>query len=203
MAETYHHGDLPQAVLAASAVVIARDGVDQLSLRSVATELGVSHTAPRHHFGSREGVFTALAVQGFTWLATELEKAAERGGFDEVGAAYVQFALDHPGHFAVMFRPDLVDGSAPALTAASRQTAERLRSGAASFGAASPAEGAVSAIAAWSMVHGLGTLLLSGALDESGLQEQAGGDVHSLTVRAARRLFQIPEPLSSTDRSST
>lgn len=204
MQSSYHHGDLPQAVLAASAVAIAREGADQLSLRAVAAELGVSHTAPRHHFGSREGVFTALAVQGFTWLAAALGQAGQGGGFDEVGAAYVQFALDHPGHFAVMFRPDLADTTAPALVAANSQTAQQLRRGAAAYGAGSPAEVAVSAIAAWSMMHGLGTLLLSGALGESGLSAAAGGDVRSLSVRTARMLFRTPTASQdTTERSST
>ena len=93
--DEYHHGDLRAAVLAASAEVIARDGVDKLSLRS-AVELGVSHTAPRHHFGDRKGVFTALATQGYE-LADALEDAAADGDFAAVGVAYVLFAVNHLG----------------------------------------------------------------------------------------------------------
>ena len=75
----------PAAVLAASADVIARDGVaDKLSLRSLVQELGVSHTAPRHHFGDREGLFTALAT-GYELLADALEDAAADGDFVAVG----------------------------------------------------------------------------------------------------------------------
>jgi AcrR family transcriptional regulator len=199
MSKTYHHGDLREAVLAAAAEVIARDGAEQLSLRSVATELGVSHTAPRHHFGSREGVFTALATQGFRGLAAAIDAASAAGGsFAEVGAAYVEFAVAHPGQFAVMFRPDLTDADDPDLAAATERTSSQLRSGASAVTGASPADVALAATAAWSLVHGLATLLLSGAVDLDELTRVAGGDLHAVAVRTAEQLFR---PTNPTDRS--
>lgn len=191
MNRTYHHGDLRDAVLAAAAEVIARDGAEQLSLRSVATELGVSHTAPRHHFGSREGVFTALATQGYQGLAEAIDAASAAGGsFADVGAAYVEFAVQHPGHFAVMFRPDLVDGEDPGLVAAAERTSDQLRSGAGALSGPSPAEVAVAATAAWSLVHGFATLLLSGAVDLNELTRLTGGDLRTVAVQAAELLFR-------------
>ncbi len=188
MNTSYHHGDLRQAVLSAAAEVIAREGVEQLSLRSVAQEIGVSHTAPRHHFGSREGVFTALAVEGYTLLDQALDAAGDTS-FAEVGAAYVQFSVTHPGHFAVMHRPDLVEVGDPDLVQAQQRTFARLTIGAGEHSPTSTEDQAVAAIAAWSLVHGLAVLTLSGALDQAGLRDQAGGDLPSVAVRAARRLF--------------
>ncbi|MFP5281890.1 MAG: TetR/AcrR family transcriptional regulator [Actinomycetes bacterium] len=185
---TYHHGDLPAQLLTRAAELIARDGVEALSLRALANELGVSHTAPRHHFGSRQGVLTALAVQGYRLLGERLATAAD-AGFDEVGAAYVQFAVDHPGHFAVMHAPDIVDGDHPALQAAKDQTSAQLLQGVRAHVAGSDQHLAVGAIAAWSLVHGLATLALSGALQATGLTERAGGDLHDVAVAAARVLF--------------
>ena len=72
----YHHGDLRRAVLEQAAEVIGRDGIASLSLRSIADDLGVSHTAPMHHFGSREGVLNALAVEGFELLQ---QRPGDRG----------------------------------------------------------------------------------------------------------------------------
>jgi AcrR family transcriptional regulator len=196
--KTYHHGDLRDAVLAAAAEVIARDGVEQLSLRSVAAELGVSHTAPRHHFGSREGVFTALATQGYRGLAEAIDAVSAVGGsFAEVGAAYVEFAVSHPGHFAVMFRPDLVDGDDPDLAAATERTSSQLRTGASAATGSTPAEVTpaevtLAATAAWSLVHGLATLLLSGAVDRDELTHVTGGDLHEVVVRTAELLFRPP-----------
>jgi AcrR family transcriptional regulator len=196
----YHHGDLRAAVLAAAADVIARDGVDQLSLRSLAVELGVSHTAPRHHFGSREGVLTALACEGHELLADALESAASNDDFAAVGVAYVLFAVDHPGHFAVMHRPELVDGANADLRHAQHRTAAQLNAGARTHGAGSVEGIAVASIAAWSLVHGLATLQLSGALDAAGLSQQAGGDLRSIALRAVRQLFSGLSPSEPSNR---
>jgi len=181
-------------VLRAAEQVIACDGVDQLSLRSLAAELGVSHTAPRHHFGSREGVFTALACKGYELLADALEEAAANGDFADVGVAYVLFAISHPGHFAVMYRPELVDGANADLRRAQGRTAAQLDAGARAHDGASPERVAVAATAAWSLVHGLATLKLSGALDAAGLPQQAGGDLSSIASRAVRQLFVGTSP---------
>jgi AcrR family transcriptional regulator len=197
----YHHGDLRAAVLAAAADVIARDGADQLNLRSLTAEIGVSHTAPRHHFGSREGVITALACEGYDLLADALDDAAADGDFAAVGVAYVLFAVQHPGHFAVMHRPDLVDGSNADLQLAQQRTAARLEAGARDQGGESAAEVAVASIAAWSLVHGLATLQLSGALADAGLLEQAGGDLSSIALRALRQLFGGAPLDESTNRT--
>ena len=190
---SYHHGDLPAQVLAQAATMIARDGAETFSLRAVAAELGVSHTAPRHHFGDRQGVFTALAVQGHRQLADALTAAAPRG-FAEVGAAYVDFALTRPGHFAVMFAPDLVDTDDADLVDAIDSTRRRLADGVATQVSGGPEDVAVAAVASWSLVHGIATLARSGALASWGLPAQAGADVHAMTLRAARLLFTRPEP---------
>lgn len=174
-------------MLAAAAQMIARDGAEQFSLRTVAQELGVSHTAPRHHFGSREGVFTALAVEGFTLLAETLDGAAADGSFADVGAAYVQFSVAHPGHFAVMHRPDLLDTDDPALAAAQGRTTDQLLAGVGRQVDGPPEDLAVAAIAAWSLVHGLAVLTISGAA--TSLQEQAGGDLQSVAERTTQLLF--------------
>lgn len=162
---TYHHGDLRQAVIDAAAGSVERHGVAALSLRSLARELGVSHTAPRHHFGDKQGVVTALAAQGYGRLAESVSNAVAQAGFLESGVAYVLFAQENPGHFAVMFRPDLVYEQDPALIAARRELSAALQAGLASFGQkrgvpADPWRG----LAAWSMAHGLAVLALGGAL---------------------------------------
>jgi AcrR family transcriptional regulator len=199
--DEYHHGDLRAAVLAAASEVIARDGVDQLSLRSIAVELGVSHTAPRHHFGSREGVFTALACEGYELLADALEDAAAGGDFAAVGVAYVLFAVNHPGHFAVMYRPELFDAANTELQRAQQRTAAQLDAGARTHGGGSAEGIAVASIAAWSLVHGMATLKLSGALDAAGLLQQAGGDLPSIALRAVRQLFSGASPSEATART--
>ena len=158
----YHHGHLRDGILAAAVAVIARDGVDALSLRAVAKDLGVSHTAFRRHFGSREGVLNAVAAQGHRMLAERLNAAAAAGDFVEVGVAYVRFALDQPGHFTVMFRSDLLDDADPELAAARDESYAPLRAGVRAMELDDPEAGEV---IGWGLAHGIATLALTGNLD--------------------------------------
>lgn len=203
MQQEYHHGNLRRTVLDAAADVIGREGPSRLSLRSLAEELGVSHTAPRHHFGSREGVLNALAVEGFTELEARLAAA---DGLLELGVGYVEFAVSHPGHFAVMFSPDLLDLSAPDLAAARSATFARLQAEASAVTGQTldSTAAATATTAAWSLVHGLAVLLLSGSLDAAGLRTAiAAGDLADLTRRVAGLLFsgRPPAPSRSTPSS--
>ncbi len=165
----YHHGDLRQAILGAAAAAVARDGVAALSLRSLAHEVGVSHTAPRHHFGDKRGVVTALAAQGYERLAAELARADASGSFLDVGVAYVGWAVAHPAHYQVMFRPELVDGDEPTHAAAlgglRRTLLTSLGDGAdGRSGQDAGDDLPAPALAAWSIVHGFVTLALAGSL---------------------------------------
>jgi AcrR family transcriptional regulator len=158
---SYHHGNLRDAILAAAAATVARDGVGGLSLRRIATDIGVSHTAFRRHFGDREGVLNSLAVQGNQLLAGELTTAATQGEFIDVGVAYVRFALAHPGHFTVMFRSDLLDNDDPELVAARAAAFAPLAAGVKDLHLEHPEAGEVTG---WAVVHGIATLALTGNL---------------------------------------
>jgi AcrR family transcriptional regulator len=178
----YHHGNLRDAILEAAASVVAREGVGALSLRAIATDLGVSHTAFRRHFGSREGVLNALAVQGNRRLADDL-RAAEKGSFSDVGVAYVRFALTHPGHFTVMFRSDLLDNDDPELIAARADAFAPLREGVLALGVG---DTEAAKVTGWGLVHGIATLALTGNLP--GTDDLAG-----LARRALALAYPVPD----------
>lgn len=197
MTHPYHHGNLHAAVLERAAVVIAAEGPYTLSLRSLAKDLGVTHTAPRHHFGSREGVLNALAAQGFGWLAEGLRQTRERGGgFLDLGVTYVEFAVAHPAHFQVMFTPTLLDLENAELAAARELAFAELTGGVDQVVAAQGTDDAAAAlIAGWSLVHGLATLALSGNLDSAGVRELlAEQDLSAITRRAGGMLFGSSRP---------
>jgi len=188
---SYHHGNLRDAILVAAASVIARDGVGALSLRAMATNLGVSHTAFRRHFGDRTGVLNALAVQGHRWLAEEL-RAAQDGEFLDVGVAYVRFALTHPGHFTVMFRPDLLDNDDAELTAARTEAFAPLSAG---VKAMDPPDPAAARVAGWGLAHGIATLALAGNLAGAlgASESEAGPGAEALARRALALLYPLDE----------
>ncbi|SUA80217.1 transcriptional regulator BetI [Nocardia otitidiscaviarum] len=165
----YHHGDLRAALLRAAAEQIAQDGVDAVSLRALAQRAGVSHAAPAHHFGNKQGLLTELAIEGFELLAAELHGAA--GDFRAVALAYIGFARRNPGHFDVMFRRDLLCVDDDRLIAARRRSGAELRSGIAELGI-DQEDHRAGQLAAWSLVHGFAHLWREGALVGSDL----GGD---------------------------
>ncbi|SIO84820.1 Transcriptional regulator, TetR family [Nocardiopsis sp. JB363] len=185
-------------MLERAAEVITEKGPYGFSLRSLAADLGVSHTAPRYHFGSREGVLNALATEGFTELADRLRINRDaRGGFLEAGVVYVDFAIDFPAHFTVMFEPSLLDQDDPGLRAARVAAFAELRSGVESLAeeGRGVADGPAAVVAGWSIVHGLATLALTGNLDVSGVRELFGDtDLPTITRRSAGLLFGPSDP---------
>lgn len=181
---TYHHGDLRAAILSAAAGLVAEQGADRLSLRELARSAGVSHAAPAHHFADRRGLFTALATEGFQLLCAAL--TAARGRFVDAALAYVRFALDHPGHYEVMFDKSLLNLSDAELVAAEAAAGAELSRGVATLedpGARADPAGAE--LAAWSLVHGFSTLWLNDAVDAG---VQAADPMHTVE-RIARLLF--------------
>jgi AcrR family transcriptional regulator len=165
--DTYHHGDLKAVILTEAATLVAERGADGISLRELARAAGVSHAAPAHHFADRRGLFTALAAEGWGMLATALTDA--RPNFVKSATAYVRFALEHPGHYAVMFDSSLVNPDDPELIAAQNAAGDELARGVGTLTdprAKTDPDGA--ALAAWSLVHGFSMLWLNRAIDTRG-----------------------------------
>jgi len=181
---TYHHGDLRAVILDEAARLVAERGADRVSLRELARAAGVSHAAPAHHFTDRRGLFTALATQGFLLLAEAL--IAARGRFADAALAYVRFAIEHPGHYQVMFNKSLLDTADSDLAAAEAAAGAELSRGVATLrdpGAVADPAGA--RLAAWSLVHGFSTLWLNDAVSA----EVKRSDPEQIVMRIATMLF--------------
>jgi AcrR family transcriptional regulator len=94
----YHHGNLRAALLAEAERTLREQGLDGLSLRELARQVGVSHAAPRRHFADRQALLVALAESGWVRLGAEVRAAVQRAGTDyearlrAAGRAYVRFA---------------------------------------------------------------------------------------------------------------
>lgn len=87
---------------------IQNHGVEQLTLRTVGTRLGVSRTALYRHFSDKQALLAAVGREGFITLGDALAAAREdhgrgRSGFEAMALAYVDFAVTHPSHYRVMF----------------------------------------------------------------------------------------------------
>jgi AcrR family transcriptional regulator len=171
-ADSYHHGALHAALLAEAERILERDGPEGLTLRAAARAAGVSHAAPRHHFGDLTGLLSELAAIGYVRFADDLTTAADAAGDDPssrlkaIGVAYVRFARAHPNLFLLMFRGQRLDRNRPSLRSASDAAFAVLRDavGKKREGAGAKPDGLANAIAAWSLVHGFAMLMIDGLL---------------------------------------
>ena len=102
-------------MLEAADKVLQEHGLLGFTLRACAREAGVSHAAPKHHFGDVKGLLTAVAERGFARLVEALtrEVSAASGDLDAemiaTARAYIRFAEEFPEHFRIMFRTDLTN----------------------------------------------------------------------------------------------
>ncbi|TGK05190.1 TetR/AcrR family transcriptional regulator [Leptospira langatensis] len=107
--QQYHHGDLKRACIRAALKIIREKGEQSLSLREVAKKLGVSHGAPYKHFASKEELIEEIVSEGFRlfleylirWRSVENQKAEVSCRI--MGHAYLDFSLDHPDFYGMMF----------------------------------------------------------------------------------------------------
>jgi AcrR family transcriptional regulator len=109
----YHHGNLRDAVLERAAQVIAEHGVEAVSLRALARDLGVSHAAPARHFADRRALLCELAKEGFRRSVSAMNLGAQAAGDDPVaryralGRSYVRFACENPAYFRATTHPEV------------------------------------------------------------------------------------------------
>lgn len=168
----YHHGNLPQTLLDSALQLIAEVGPVGFTLREVARRAGVSHNAPYRHFRDKEDLMAAVAAQGYQELNDAmLEGAAQAsnplGRLHSAGLAYIAFALKRPQHFAVMFEAPFPEERHPVAAQAAKTAFSTLMSLVqAAQDAQQLPEGrpADQALLAWSMVHGVAKLAITGRL---------------------------------------
>ncbi|MCA9974251.1 MAG: TetR/AcrR family transcriptional regulator, partial [Anaerolineales bacterium] len=106
---SYHHGDLKNALIKAGIEILAKDGVGGLSLRKVAQRAGVSHAAPYAHFADKQALIAAISTEGFRQLYEQVLTVADAHAANpaqqllEAAWTYVQFATHDPDQFKIMF----------------------------------------------------------------------------------------------------
>lgn len=129
----YHHGDLANALLQSARAVLSQKGIHGLTLRACAAHAGVTHAAPTYHFKSLKGLLTELAViayDEFTFcLQTRYEQVVHESPssrLQEVGQAYVDFAVKEPQLFELMFSSIELDYENQRLKSSSSKAYEQL-----------------------------------------------------------------------------
>jgi AcrR family transcriptional regulator len=107
-ASRFHHGQLHDAVVAATAALVERDGHQAVSLRDVASQLGVSQPAVYRHFENKEAILAEVSAQGMRRFMVTISAALSSrpdpfDAMEATGRAYVRFAFENPGWFRLTF----------------------------------------------------------------------------------------------------
>jgi AcrR family transcriptional regulator len=187
---TYHHGDLRAACVGAAMELLEESGETALSLRAVARRAGVSPAAPYRHYADREALVSAIAALGYRELAERLGAAhpapATPDQLTSVAVAYVQFALERPALFRIMFG-EPCDRDNDDRAAATAAVTLYLREIVARVFPETDSE--AMATATWALVHGLAFLHLDGKLDAStpsAVADRVTAAIHALLSTTIR-----------------
>ena len=194
----YHHGNLRRELLDRAAQVIAKQGIENLSLRGLAQDLGVSHGAPARHFKDKLDLLRALATEGHNKLADYVFAAAELAGPDPLeryaalGRAFVRFSLEYPAYYQATRHPEVAAHADQELRAASWRRMEMTAEAARQAQAAGWLEGeSVEDAVTFSLAAVRGVALLS---DPLYLKSMGSLDREALIERIVRLIIDPANP---------
>lgn len=104
---TYHHGDLRDALIQAALREVERGGPEAISIKALARELGVSQPAPYRHFVDREALLAAVTTEALRQFSAMLREAMEKPSTDSklsrLARATLDFGLRRNGVYRLMF----------------------------------------------------------------------------------------------------
>ncbi len=104
---TYHHGDLRDALVEAALREVERAGPEAVSISALAKKLGVSQPAPYRHFADREALLAAVTAAAFRQFSAALRqsigKPSRRSKLSRLASATLDFGLRRNGVYRLMF----------------------------------------------------------------------------------------------------
>lgn len=163
--QSYHHGNLREALVEAASGLIEEFGPQSFSLAEAARRAGVSAAAPYRHFKGRDDLLEEVARRGFVEFATQMEAAYDDGqpspmmGLYRLGQCYLHFARENPGSYMAMFESNVAIAANTELWDASERALGVLIRAAAELSEALPKEdrppARMVANHLWAMSHGV------------------------------------------------
>jgi AcrR family transcriptional regulator len=104
---TYHHGDLRDALVQAALRGAERGGPEAISIKALAKELGVSQPAPYRHFADRDALLQAVTAEAFRQfnaiLRGAIDKPSKRSKLSRFARTSLDFGLRRNGIYRLMF----------------------------------------------------------------------------------------------------
>lgn len=196
----YHHGDLKKALLEETVRILREEGEEALSLRRLATSLGVSRTAPYNHYENKESLLCVVAEEGFRRFNLAMESVHKNKRYPDGQAmmlaavsAYIAFARDNKEYYDLMYgrSPWLSSESTKSLSGVARTTLrnfiEQLKRRQAQGFIRQDVDVVRFAQLYWGTLHGISRLLIDGVYTKS-------ASVQQLCAGAAEMLWQQLAP---------
>lgn len=163
---SYHHGDLRNALLSATLILVRERGARGFSVIEAARRAGVSPAAPYRHFADRDAMLAAAAQQGFERLTNELSDLPDHESLGDCAAhlavKYLRFAGANPAEFEVMFASGLDKSNYPELLQQTVRLQGRLESALLPYNLGPDVT--FRAAELWTLAHGIAALATEGAL---------------------------------------
>ncbi len=148
----------------------AAHGIDGVTLRDLATAMGVSPMTPYRYFKDKDAILAAVRTRAFNRFAEAMEKAeanARKKSSGQPGEPYIDFALKNPAAYRMIFdtnQPTSFDY--PDLVAAMKRAKDTMTSGWKTLKEQGRFKGDVELAGHvhWSVMHGAVMLELTGLL---------------------------------------
>ncbi len=169
--------ELRDACIVAARGCIAEHGIEKLSLRDVARQLGVSHQAPYKHYPSRDHLLAEVVRRCFEGFAAHLDAREHfddpRHDLDSLGRQYIDYARSHPLEYRLMFNtPWPAAAEHPALLRDAGHAFDILRGVLRRLHGAQASKRELvdlDALFIWSQIHGLVGVTSGNCIDKLGL----------------------------------
>ena len=192
----YHHGDLREALIAATRRLVMERGAENFTLADACRVAGVTTAAPYRHFRSKQEILEEIVSRGFEELTRRaMAVIAEKGpgtlgAIIAMGQTYVAFAVSETALFRLMFGQDPALKTAAHVAGTGHACFANLIEQITLYCRKNRVRGDAQEIAMrlWTFVHGAASLMI----DKDYLEMAPQLDVNSLIANAAPGLLGAP-----------
>jgi len=183
----YHHGNLRSELKNAALEILDEEGVEAVSIRKVARNVGVAHSAPANHFKDKKALMTALAIDIFRDLSATvnqgltLDKNTLSGKIHIISNALLKYGINFPNRYRLLWRRDYLYNDDQELNDVMDLIYNKLLEVLSENQKETNVSIESQAIALWSMIHGYITMRLDGNLMYK-TDETSGADRQSAII---------------------
>ena len=191
----FHHGDLREALIAATRALLIEHGPDGFTLADACRCAGVTTAAPYKHFRDKQEILEEIVLRGFGELTAANARAVAEGGpgtiagITAMGISYLEFAVAQPALFRLMFGHKSEIMKVRQVDESGKQCLKHVIAEVASYGRkhGHPADAEAIALRLWTFVHGASSLELDGDYE----RVARGLDVRKMIADVTSKLLAV------------